>query len=780
MRHARVSLLLPLALVVGASSAASAQSRLTGKVFDATTNAPLVDVAISAGDGAAVARTDRGGQFSLACTGAMTLEFSRFGYEPARRSVASCGESVQVGLTPGARSLNAVSVVGTREGASLQQPQSIATLTDRELDRTSGVFLEDALNLIPGVRMEKRTMAGGQRITIRGYGNASNFNGSGYKAYFNGIPITDAEGVTILDDVDVATLGRVEVVRGPASSLYGAGIGGVVNLFTARPDQPGTSLVQETTMGADGLLRSDTRFENVTSGATTQLNYGHQGYDSYRVHSASKKDFVSALGEFRPSERRTVSAFLGYAHALDERAGQLDSLEFFGKQNVGEAPYLANDGHEDIESVRAGISHSYRMTDHLEHAVTAYYGGVTIEDVFAVGLNTKASQNFGGRAVLNATFADGRFPITGVAGAEFQKTNAIAKGNALNNGVLGAMRSDLETHTMQYSLFSQWDVALPSAFTLTVGASANFVEYAIDDRLTNTANPTHLDASGRKTFDPVITPRVALRRMFGDDVSAYVSVSQGYTPPTSADAVIPFTGEANTELAPERATLYEVGTKGNLLGRALSYQLALFDMRVTDKLTPQAVFDESGSALYTYTVNGGDQQNRGAEVAVVYAIVDRPDRLVSLVRPFVTYTYSDFTYRGFVSNASQAANPVDYTGNHVVGVPTHVFDAGVDAALRWGGYLNATYQHVDDMPLTYDNLHRAPGYSLLDAKVGYAHDVGGHLALDAFVGGNNLAGDLYYTMAFLNGNYSGASPKVFLPGPYTTKLYGGLKLSYHL
>jgi iron complex outermembrane receptor protein len=295
--------------------------------------------------------------------------------------------------------------------------------------------------------------------------------------------------------------------------------------------------------------------------------------------------------------------------------------------------------------------------------------------------------------------------------------------------------------------------------------------------MASSANPTHLDGSGRKTFDPVITPRVALRKMFGPNVSAYANVSQGYSPPTAGDAVIPFTGEPNTKLDPERATQYEVGTKGTFRDNRLSFQLALFDLRVTDKLSSQAVFDTDGTRLYSYTVNAGNQTDRGLEVAASYAVIDRPAQLLSLVRPFVSYTYSDFTYDDFRSDANDDDATVDYSGNDVVGVAPHVFNAGVDAALRFGAYMSATYHHTDGMPISYDNAHQAPGFSLLDAKVGYAHDVGDRVSLDAFVGGHNLTGARYYTQVFLNHKFDTPNPHMYLPGPYTAKYYGGVKVS---
>lgn len=771
-----VSLLAPLA--PGAPTLlAQSSATASGTVFDTYTRTPLADVSVSTGDGSVAVTTGSDGHFQIACPGSRPLVFRRLGYDTYRVTVANCAENLQVGLTAGTQNLNAVSVVATRDAPGIEQPQSITTLSRSELTRGTGLFLDDALNLVPGVRMERRTMAGGQRITIRGYGNRTNFDGSGYKAYLNGIPITDAEGVTVLDDIDFGTIGKVDVIRGPASSLYGAGIGGIVNLYTLRPDRAGLTVEQGIMSGADGLQRFDTRLSSASSGSSLLLNYGKQNYDSYRVHSASQKDFATFVGDFRPSDRRTISTFFAYSHSYDERAGQLDSAQFFGKQNVGEVPYLQNNGHVDMETVRVGLTHGYRVNDHLLPQVTAYYSGITREDVFAVGLTPKSAQTFGARAVINTSFASPTVRLTGVSGLDFEKTNQFSKNYRLANLVQGPITTDLETHTQQYSLFSQWDLAMPHDVTLTAGASANFIEYQLVDRLTNTGNPTHLDLTGRKTFDPVVTPRLALRKGFGSDLSLYVSLSQGYTPPTSSDAVIGFTGEANTGLKPEHATQYEIGAKGNLFERRLAWQVALFDLEVSDKLTSQGVFDNAGTQLYAYTVNAGDQSNKGLEATAAWSVVDRPEAPLTLFRPFVSLTLSDFTYSDFKSDNNNNARTVDYTGKDVVGVPGTVVGYGLDAGMRGGAYLNATLEHRSAMPITYDNVHEAPAYSVLNAKIGIARPLGPHLGIDAYVGGTNLTGALYYNMVFLNANFATASPAIYLPGPYTSRYFGGVKVS---
>jgi len=661
-----------------------------------------------------------------------------------------------------------VTVRGTRTRSVLKQPQSIGVLTREDLKRNEGVFLDDTLNLVPGVRYESRTVSGGQRITIRGYGNSTNFNGTGFKAYLNGIPITDAEGTTILDDVDISTLGRVEVIKGPASSLYGSGIGGVVRFFTISPEPNQMVATQELLGGEDALFRSNTRFENGTDNSGFLVNYGHQHSDGYRVHSESNKDYVLLTGDYRPSSRQAWTYLASYNHSFDQLAGQLTEPQFVARENVAEAPYLANNGHVAIDSLRFGVAHRYQFAPWLGNTTSAFGTGYQLNQPFAVGLTDNLAINVGGRTEFNGRFETPIVTVVPSVGTEIERTASFKKSYALTNGVVGARRGDLQVIALQSNTFVQAAFLLPADFNVTAGASLNYVRYAITDRFST--------GSGTKSFDAVITPRVAVQKSLGQSVSVYAQVSQGYSPPTSANVVIPQISQVNTDLKPERGTLFEVGSKGVLLGPRLSYEISLFDMRVTDKLTPQAVTNSSGTVLYTLTTNAGSQNNLGVEAALRYALFRDPDAPLSLLQAFAGFAYSHFRYDDFKSDNNDNAQTRNYDGNKVVGVPAHIYDVGLDADTRWGFYGNATLQVVGAMPLTFDNAHSAKGYGLFNAKVGYRRELPARFRLDLSLGMRNITDETWYTMVFLNASYAGPPPNIYLPGQGRT-LYGGITVS---
>jgi iron complex outermembrane receptor protein len=115
-------------------------------------------------------------------------------------------------------------------------PLAIATLSGEDLQRgRSGFFLDQALFGLPGVQVQNRyNPAVGERVAIRGFGARAQFGLRGIRVIVDGIPATLPDGQSSLDHLDVGSLERVEVIRGPASALFGNASGGVLSFTTSE------------------------------------------------------------------------------------------------------------------------------------------------------------------------------------------------------------------------------------------------------------------------------------------------------------------------------------------------------------------------------------------------------------------------------------------------------------------------------------------------------------------------------------------------------------------
>ena len=533
-------------------------------------------------------------------------------------------------------------VVGNNQ---ILRPQSLGILTQRDLERLSGLSLENSIDMVPGIFMQSRTPWGGARITIRGYypstsGNSPNSNGLGYQVFINNIPITDAAGSTVLDDIDFESLGNVEIIKGPSSSLYGSFIGGTVLLTAKRPAPDETSIQQQTVGGSNGLFRSNTTIQGAGENSDIVVNYGHQTYDSFRPHSASWKDYLRLTGDFQAGSNQTISTYFAYNRSFEELAGEIDSPEFYDRWPVSNEAYLANDSHIKVQSFRLCVTDFYRFNESVNNQTTIFGSGKISNQPFAHGFTDVNQLNYGARTAFNFISQGENIGITGTIGGMFQGTDLTSNGVFIVPIPSRPQRpSSQENYALNYYLFTERNLALPKSFNVTAGASLNKNEFGIRNMLKNSLlnDTTQLIINA---FAPVITPRIAISKVFSDEASVYVSVSRGYTPPLLSDAVRS-DGSIDTNLKPEYAVQYEIGSKGNLFDGKLAYQLAFFDLENGDKLVRET------SNSVTFTTNVGKQQNRGVELSLSYLILNAPAQSISLLRPWLSYTYSNFKYADF-------------------------------------------------------------------------------------------------------------------------------------
>src|SRR5678815_1496519 len=99
--------------------------------------------------------------------------------------------------------------------------------------------------------MDERS-PGSYRLSIRGNLLRSPFGVRNVKIYWNGIPFTDANGNTYLNQIDFNNIGRMEIIKGPGGSMYGAGTGGVVLLSGAVAAAKENSLSLNVSAGSYG------------------------------------------------------------------------------------------------------------------------------------------------------------------------------------------------------------------------------------------------------------------------------------------------------------------------------------------------------------------------------------------------------------------------------------------------------------------------------------------------------------------------------------------------
>jgi iron complex outermembrane receptor protein len=749
-----------------------AQYSLKGTIKDIQNNLPIPSAIVSIPKTDISTTSNNDGVFELKSNNEITLiSIKAIGYETKEMKITELKNDFVIVLQPTNLSTGEIQVQSNMR-KNIETPQSIGYLSREDLNRDIGINFQNTMNLVPGVRMQFRNLGSGVLMSIRGYGVQTNFNGNGYKAYYNDISLTDADATTALDEVDYTNLGSVEVYKGPSSSMYGANISGTLIMKTDKAPW-GTNVNVTGLGGSYGLFRTNTGLSIGNDKLNLFANYGHQQANGFRDHNKTQEDFAIVNGTVYIDSRNTFSFFGNYSNVYNQLAGEQDSLTFLNNPTAADTQYVNNDAHIKTESSRLGFSFEHLFTKDFKNKTTMYGGFFMQDQPSAVGLTRANKSKLGARTTFNYSPLIGSVPTSISFGGEFLENINFQKSYGLVDTKLGALRGDQEIKPLSYNVFGQVDVDVTKTTMVTAGASLNFLEYSVSDMIAGSSS--HVNMSGFKKFTPVVTPRIAINQIINGMFSVYASVSTGFTPPSTSQVLITQLGKVNYDLNPEKATSFEIGTKGDLLNKTLSYEVAAYQMDVTDKLVTQNFVASGPTPAYSITTNAGKVRYKGIEAKLSYAYLPAKSDIISLVRPFVTYTYTDDKNIDFKNNNNNNASTIDYSGLKVPGVAPNVLNAGFDIISKIGLYLNMTYSYTDEIQVTFNNAHSAPAYSLLNSRLGYKKNIASVFNLEVYAGADNMTGSSYSTELFLNPN----DTHYYLAAPNKINFYGGANLSYN-
>ncbi|AYA36926.1 TonB-dependent receptor [Hymenobacter oligotrophus] len=650
---------------------------------------------------------------------------------------------------------------------------AVGVIDEQVIRRFNEVSLTQAVNTLPGVRLEERATAS-YRISVRGSTLRSPFGVRNVKVYYNDIPFTEASGSTPLNLLDPATLGRIEVIKGPAGSAYGAGTGGVVLLSNRRP-VPGEARVQlGVAAGSFGLRRYSAVAETGTDGRNLRAQYTRQELDGYRQNSAQRRDVLTLDGELAASEKQTLGLSALYTDLDYQIPGSLTRAQF--EQNPRQARPRNAAGPGTVEqraSYRSrtallGATHEYRFSAAFANTTTIYAIGSVIRTPFLVDYERNTQVGWGGRTSFGYRTLLAGLPLRLAAGGEVQTSFENARNYQNRGGTPGPLRYDDEIRTATGFVFGQADWELPHGFLATVGASYNRLRYRIYRVSDAALQPNNYRFE--RSFRPEVSPRVALLKELTPQVSAYASVSSGFSPPTEEE-IRPSNGSLNRELQAERGTSYEVGTRGQLLGNRLRFDVAAYDFRLRQSIVSRT--DAQGVQLFS---NSGATRQRGLEVALSGWLWQAPPAAGSAagaaalplsLRAFASYAYNHYRFGHYESNGN------DFSGNRLTGTAPHTLAAGLDFSHRLGFYISPTTNHQARLPLNDANTEYAAGYWVFAARAGWRRTWLQRLETELYAGLENATNRRYS----LGNDLNAFGNRYFQPAP-GRNYYGGLTVGW--
>ncbi len=778
--YSRVFLLL--LLLIGITLPAWAQYPVKGRVIDTETRLPVqgANVIIRNSDDRLV--SDEEGYFTIERATILRINFTvtHIGYHPKEVTFAGRDTLVEVGLEPSQNMLTEVIVRGFETDRKiLETAGAVSLLSQQDLQRFSNTTFVPAMNTVPGVRMEERS-PGSYRLSIRGSLLRSPFGVRNIKVYWNDIPFTDPGGNTQINLIDFNTIGRVEIIKGPASSIYGAGTGGVVLLRGQRAPFGENAVEAQAIVGSYGLQNYTLTAQSATRDNNTTVSYGHMQYGGYREHSAMDRQMLNLRSELKTSDKSTLSVAGFYSNLSYQIPGGIDSATYAQRPRAARPAVLnargdtitrsstAQNSSINLRTFNLGLSQRYNFSERLSN-ITSLYGTFTeFDHPFITDYKRNAEQGLGIRSRTTYQFSVAELPVRLIAGGEYQRGFIVARNYGNQFGRPTRLLLDDELTNRQYFLFGQAEIDLPYQFIATAGLSYNRLFYQVN-RLSDA--PLRPDFRIQREFSPILSPRVAILKKFGDFTAVHGSISYGFSPPTTPE-IRTSEGTVNVGLEAERGVNYELGVRGNAWTEDFAYDIVVFSLQLDQTIVSRV--NEQGVVLFD---NAGNTSQNGLEATGSYYINNDPTLLLSLLKVWGSYTFNHFRFGYYAQQTLNNAGQVvfnEYDGNRLTGVPPHIVVVGVDAATRFGLYTNLTYNFTDQIPLNDANTVYANAYSLLAGRVGYRASYRKFRG-ELFVGGDNLLNQTYSLGNDLNafgGRYYQPSAPI--------NFYTGLQVRYIL
>jgi iron complex outermembrane recepter protein len=630
---------------------------------------------------------------------------------------------------------------------AINVPASINVINGRSLNLFSPTSIVQAVNTTPGVRMEERS-PGSYRFNIRGSSIRSPFGVRNVKVYFNDIPITDPGGQTYLNELGYYNFNSIEIVKGPASSLYGAGTGGALLIESMNPnEQAGV-----TTEYSTGSYNLQNVFVGLTTGSEKLVSRGsfqHQQNNGYRNQSELRRDVHSWTGLFKMNENKFLKVSYLYGDLFYETPGALTRAEYDANPRASRP---AGGGFPSAEQAKASIRQRMFVAglSYMQHFAPKWDNKTVLYGMFTE-LRNPAIRNYGknsephvgGRTSFTFTQPFNQSLFRFIIGGEWQEGFSSAAVHKNVNGSPDSLRTYDEIHNRQQMVFSQASLDLNDGWSIIGGASWNWLNVGFE-RFT----PAPLGFKKRK-FDNQIAPRLALMKKLkiqNSEFNIYSSVSRGFSPPTK-DELVPTGSAINLELEAEEGTNYDLGVKTKVANK-LYVDVNAFIFNLDNAIVQRR--DAGGGDFY---INSGKTNQHGVETYLGYPLLQGKVFEQSLF--WVSHTWHDFQYKEF----KQLTN--DFSDNQMPGDPKHSISTGFDATTKKGLNAAVTYYHSGKIPLNDANTAFADAYHIIGAKLGFQKWAGDKWRFRINAGADNLLDEKYSLGNDINaagGRYYNAAP----------------------
>lgn len=530
-------------------------------------------------------------------------------------------------------------------------PMSLTYMIRDEADLASkpAATMEELTYTMPGIFISNReNYALGERLTIRGLGWRTQFGVRGTQVIMDNMPLTVADGQTIMNMIDPSMVRRIELLRGPSATFWGNSSGGVLYLST-KPANDAPSIRYRGYGGSYSTIKQELQF-NSSIGQTRIYGYGtYFNTNGYRDHSAARL-FRGNLGVERAvSKNGNLSfriAYTGMPKAQhpgsltkeDAEENPSDATPSFVERSAGKESDQVMIGSSYIHEFNSGILDISLHGTYRELLNPLTFGVISLER-YAGG--------------VRSTYSFNKLPFDLQVGSELKIQNDDRLEGNNDNGELGNEISlQQKERVWNRAIFSKLVIPLSERFSISAGARADWLDFETVESLEN-------QQEGSRSFFS-LNPSLGLLYK-KNNTSLFANFSTSFESPTTTELVNRPSGAAgfNQSLDPEKTISLETGVRGQ--NNRLSYDLAVYGMKVEDILVPIEL--EDGPVYYQ---NEGQTIHYGVETALSY------------------FTSANIDFRLMLNFLEAQFDGGEYDGNKLPGVAP--FRAGANVNFKPGNH----------------------------------------------------------------------------------------------
>ena len=662
--------------------------------------------------------------------------------------------------------LSAVTLKGSPIKNLLQNTAaSVSVITAADINKSDGIILTSVLNKIPGLTMQQGAL-NTNRITIRGIGARAQYGTNKIKAYFDGIPLTTGEGETTIDAIDLASIEKIEIIKGPNSTSFGSGLGGVIQLFSRETPLLASFGKATVTFGSFGLLQQRLSAGYDDSKTNIFSSYTDLQTDGFRANSSYNRKSLNLHGKQKMGSNGILS-FLGTFTRLKAFIpSSINETDLKNSPEKAASTWAAAQGYESYDQSLFGLGYDHRFSEKWSMQTSVFSNFKDAYEPRPFDILKDKTSSVGFRSNVNYKDQVFSLPFELSFGSELLTENykySLFKNGYQSQPGQGSIQGDefsaINQNRNYSNYFLQMELWISAKLHLETGVALNTTKYSLEDVF-------YTNSSGQKTpftFGKVCSPRVGLSYKVSPVKNIFTSVSKGFSVPSVAETLTP-EGRINTDLKPEIGVNYELGFKGNWLRNKVYTEVTFYTTQINNLLVARRTANNQYVGI-----NAGSSSHSGLEFLVNYALLALPQLQIT---PYFSGAVNAFKFKEFLDGDA------DYSGNQLTGVPENQFNFGVDLNTKNGFTVNTSFRTMGAIPLNDSNTKYSERYALLDIKTTYVFTILSVLKTELNAGINNASNTKYAANILPNAvGFGTAAPRYFYPGN-PVNWYGGFSVTY--